>query len=580
MTTLFSEQNRIAKTLLYLLLLFPLMAMPQQNVCFSAPGDAIVYCDASTVWNGNAWSNGEPETGKDAIIAADYTFIAGTFNACSLNVLNGAHVSFAQNTNTVIVHNIHVAQNAELIFESSSNLIQTQGQENTGIVIIKRNSSLIKKDAYTLWSSPVSGQVLLDFSPLTLLNRFYTYNTTDNIYNTIAAPATTSFQTAKSYLIRTGEDHPLTPAIWEGRFEGIPNTGDISIALCYVNENQSYNSVGNPYPSPISITKFLDTNAEAVNGTLWLWRKTDDPAKSSYATVTKLGYQSNTAPDPDNATIQDPFALHEEGILNTGQGFLVRAIASQELVFDNAMRLPVNSQSFFRTTTQKDGDNEAGTSRLWLNVTAKNVFSQVLIGYTEDGTTGYDNGLDGETIMDGKTTLYSFAGTKKLAIQARPEFEDDDMVPLGFKTDTTGTFTFAIDHADGLFAEGQHIYIIDTANSTINNITEEAYTFTSAPGTFENRFKVVYDEDTAGTDTPGAIEKGIVVYSSNGQVKIQSTEEIASVTVYDLLGRMIFSADNIAATDFSSAAINVTAPVITRITLSNGTVVSKKIVVQ
>jgi hypothetical protein len=580
MTTLFSEKNRIAKTLFYLLMLFPLMARPQQDASLNTPGDAIVYCDASTVWNGNAWSNGEPQTGKDAIIAGDYTFIAGTFNACSLNVLNGAHVSFAQNTNAVIVHNIHVAQNAELIFESSSNLIQTQGQENTGSVIIKRNSSLIKKDAYTLWSSPVSGQLLLDFSPLTLLNRFYTYNTTDNIYNCIVSPATTAFQAAKGYLIRTGEDHPLTPVTWEGRFEGTPNTGDIAIALSYASENQSYNSVGNPYPSPISITKFLDTNAEAINGTLWLWRKTGDPAKSSYATVTKLGYQSNAAPDPDNTTIQDPFALHEEGILNTGQGFLVKATAGQDLVFDNAMRLPVNSQSFFRTASQKDGDDDEETSRLWLNLTAENVFSQVLIGYTEEGTTGYDNSFDGEAIMDGKTTLYSFAGTKKLAIQARPEFEDDDIVPLGFKTETAGTFTFALDHVDGIFADDQHIYIIDTANSSVNDITEEGYTFTCAAGTFENRFKVVYDEDTAGTDTPAAIEKGIIVYSSNHQVKIESTEEIVSVTVYDLLGRIVFTADNIAATDFSSADINVTAPVITRITLSNGTVVSKKIVVQ
>jgi hypothetical protein len=578
MTTLFKEQNRIAIALLYLLTLMPFTAYPQVSDAFNSGSDAGTYCDASTTWDGVAWSNGVPETGKDAIIAADFTFTSGTFNACSITVLGSAHVSFSQNTNAIIVHNIHVDATAALVFESGSNLIQTEGQENTGNVVVKRNSSLIKKNDFTLWSSPVSGQTLLGFSPLTLLNRFYTFNTTDNIYNNITTPATTAFETGKGYLIRTGENHPLTPTVWEGRFEGTPNTGDIAIPLSYINENQSYNAVGNPYPSPISITAFLNANIEAIDGTIWLWRKTDDPAKSSYATVTRLGYQANTVTDPENTTIQDPFTLHEDGVLNTGQGFIVKANSSQNLVFNNDMRLAVNSQSFFRTVQKDSGEVEA--SRFWLNISCANVFTQVLIGYTEEATLGYDNGLDGKTIMDGKTTLYSFADTEKLAIQARPEFTDTDIVPLGFKTETAGTFTIAIDRVDGLFAEGQHIYILDTENNSVNDVTNEGYTFTSAMGTFENRFKVVYDETTAGIELPVKPEEKTVAYSNNHQIKIQSQEEISSVIVYDLLGRVLFTETNIASTDFSSAVINTTAPVIAKITLSNGAVVSKKIVVQ
>lgn len=585
MTTLFNEQNRIAKPLLYLLILLPFMARPQQATALGPLTDATVYCDASTVWNGLSWSNGTPETGKDAIFAADYTNAGGTFYACSLTVLDGAHVTFTEDSNAIITHNVHVGQDAALTFESGSNLIQTEGQANTGIVTVKRNSSLIKKDDYTLWSSPVSGQLLLDFSPQTLLNRFYTYNTADNIYNTVASPATTAFQAAKGYLIRTGEDHPLTPEVWEGNFEGTPNTGDIAMPLCYLNENQAYNTVGNPYPSPISITRFLEANEDAINGTIWLWRKTDDPSKSSYATVTKLGYQANTLQDPENNTIQDPFTTHEEGLLNTAQGFLVKAVAAQNIVFNNEMRLPVSSDAFFRTAQQKDNDNDDDEndneiSRFWLNVTASGAFSQILIGYTEEGTNAYDNGLDGESIMDGKTTLYSFAGSKKLAIQARPEFEDDDIVPLGFKTETAGTYTFSLDHTDGVFADGQHIYIIDNTNDSAHDITQEAYTFTCTAGTFENRFRVVFDAQTAGIDSPAATEKGIITYSSNHQVKIQSTEEIASIAVYDMTGRIILQNSNIAATEFTSAAINTVIPVIVKITLSNGATASKKIVVQ
>lgn len=575
MTTLFNEQNRIANKLLYLLILLPLAVYPYT---ITPPQGAMLYCNNETIWNGSSWSNGEPDAEKDAVFAADYTFTTGTFTACSINILQGASVNFAQHTNAIITHNVHVAVSGQLTFESSANLIQTEGQLNTGNVIIKRNSSKIVKDAYTIWSSPVAGQMLLDFSPETLSNRFYTYSTANNIYANVTSPATTPFDVAKGYLIRTGENHPLVPTVWEGKFEGTPNTGDITVPLSYISDNQSYNTIGNPYPSPISIEKFLDANAEAINGTLWLWRKTNDPAKSSYETITKLGYQANSAYDPDNNTIQDPYSLHEEGILNTAQGFLVKAsAASQNIVFNNAMRLPFCSTVFFRTT-QKDNDQDE-ISRLWLNVTAQNIFSQVLIGYTGETSDEYDSGYDGEAIMDGKTTLYTIADNKKLSIQARSQFNDNDIVALGFKTETAGTFTFALDHIDGLFAQGQHIYILDKANNTINDITGQAYTFTSEAGTFEDRFKVAYTESALGIENPQEIQKTAIVFSNNHTVNVQSTEDISSVAIYDLVGRIIFAKD-VNNTSFSSDYINTTAPVIVKITMNNGAVSTKKIMVQ
>ncbi len=86
---------------------------------------------------------------------------------------------------------------------------------------------------------------------------------------------------------------------------------------------------------------------------------------------------------------------------------------------------------------------------------------QALIGYTAIASTQFDNGWDGETILDGGVTIYSIVENKKLAIQARPEFETTDVVKLGFKTSTAGTYQFNLDHMDGLFATGQHVYVKD-----------------------------------------------------------------------------------------------------------------------
>jgi hypothetical protein len=182
-------------------------------------------------------------------------------------------------------------------------------------------------------------------------------------------------------------------------------------------------------------------------------------------------------------------------------------------------------------------------------------------------------------MMDGTTSLYSIANGKKFAIQARPEFEIGDIVPLGFKTATAGTYTFALNSMDGLFALGQDIFIKDKLTGTLHDFSNGDYTFTTDAGIFDSRFVIIYSASTMGTEIPTAT-KSTIVYSNDSKLKIQSADEIAAVTVYDLSGRTIFEQNNISSTEFESAAINVSIVVIARITLDNGITISKKILIQ
>lgn len=555
------------------------------QIAFPSPGcDTGIFCNTSTTWNGTEWSNGEPAEDKDVIFAADFT-AGSTLEACSVFVQNGALVNFAGGSNAVVMHSVNVQDGSALVFDSGCSLIQVESVQNSGTVTFKRSSSKVRKDDFTLWSSPVSGpQTLLEFSPETLVNRFYTYNTVDNIYNTIANPAATTFTCAKGYLIRTPESHPEEPAIWEGEFTGVPNTGNVSMAMAYINANKAYNAVGNPYPSPISVTRFLEANTGVIDGTIWLWRKTDDADKSSYATVTRLGYQSNTSATDsiENDVVADPFSVDEEGVINTGQGFIVKARNTGNLVFNNDMRMEVGSSLFFRTN-QYVAFSEPTTveaSRLWLNVANNSEgFAQTLIGYTGEGTLDYDNGLDGESILDGGIVLYSIAAEKKLAIQARPEFTDADEVQLGFKTQSAGTFEFSLGGFDGLFEEGQNIYLADNVTGSIHNLKNSNYSFTADAGIYEDRFKVIYSE-TLDTDLPIISEPELILYQNNRQLTIQSLEIIESVVVYDLLGRIVYTQENINTTGFTSAALTATNQmVVVNITLANNSVISKKVII-
>lgn len=555
-----------------------------------------IYCDNSVTWNGTEWINGEPTSQTDVIFAGDYTQNSGDFYACSIFVLDGATVVFENQSDAFVTHAVTVEENGSLTFESDSNLIQTEDVQNSGIVIVKRNSSKIKRLDYTAWSSPVSGsQTLKEFSPETLSNRFYIYNTNTNLYNSID-PETTTFEKAKGYLIRVANTFSDDiPTVYEGTFEGTPNNGTVRIPLAYIGTEDSYNLVGNPYPSPININRFIDENIDNIQGTLWLWRKTNDDTKSSYCIVTKMGYVANDAPGGNsnenngNDLIEDPFDITGEGVLNTGQGFIVRALNDEDLVFKNSMRDAVNFSNFFRSAdAQAEQDAQNQTNRYWLNVvnadaTGTPVFAQTLIAHSALTTDGYDNGYDGKALLDADVNLYTILEGEtteedvKLAIQTRKVFDVNDTVKLGFYTELEGTFEITIDHMDGLFAEGQEIYLIDNLTDTTYNLQEGNYSFTSEVGTFDGRFEIIYTMEALSTDVPEITTNEVVVYQQGKTVNVQSPQTIESVTVYDMLGKTLYTNSKVENTTFS-ATLNTQQQVgIVVITLDNKQVITKKI---
>jgi hypothetical protein len=175
-------------------------------------------------------------------------------------------------------------------FNSGANLIQFgTTNDNTGAIVIKReSSSLLKRLDYTLWSSPVAGQGLQAFSPNTLSNRFYSYNSSTNFYQVVANPSSTNFTPFNGYLIRTPNTHPTTSTTWTGQFTGVPNNGNYGMTFT------GFRVIGNPYPSAIDADAFIEANIsingnDSTFGTIYFWRKTNGSQNGAYITKTLGG---------------------------------------------------------------------------------------------------------------------------------------------------------------------------------------------------------------------------------------------------------------------------------------------------
>lgn len=534
-------------------------------------------------WNGSAWSAGSTPTSIDtAIIEGDYdTSTEGTFSAYTLTVNSGGSIIIASGDNITVSNAVVNNTDATaFIIQDNANLIQENDVTNTGEITVQKNSSPLYRLDYTIWSSPVSGQNLQEFSPETLSDRFYTYNETTDQYNAVD-PSVTDFSIGNGYLIRMPNDHPEfvdaeTPGTeWTGSFVGTPNNGDITVNMSTV--LNGYNIVGNPYPSPINIYDFYNDNSGTINSAsaLYFWRKRNAPSSSSYATITMAAYTANNQEggfgDTGSSIFTDDPSVW---VINPGQGFIIQATGST-LVFNNSMRRGVNNGQFFRMNQE----NNLDISRLWLNMTGTNgEFNQTAIAYSNVTTNNIDYGWDGKMLENNDVIkLYSITENTKLSIQARETFEDTDTVTLGYKTENAGNYTISLNRVDGLFEEGQEIYINDYVLNTTYNLAEGDYSFSTEAGTFNGRFEIVYTIQGALNSNNYVLNSNkVVVYKDRNNIMIDAgTAEISSVNIYDINGRLLHTANSI---NTATTAVNLNAAqqiILLEIITDKGTVKKK-----
>ncbi|MFP9099745.1 beta strand repeat-containing protein [Flavobacterium sp. RHBU_24] len=571
----------------------------------------------TVTWTGTpaAWvPNVTPDNTISVIIDADYdTATNGSFIANNLTINAGSALTV--NPNTTLTLFGAVTNNAgvdNVVVEDNGAIIQRgTGVNDTPITIIKNSNPLYRLD-YTLWSAPTTGQTLRVFSMGTSNNRFYEYisSATEVTGYYPVDPLTTSFTTenrGKSFLIRmpntittdvTGSNGTTTPAqyvegtgdyIFEGVFKGTPNTGDITFPL--YNVGPRYTAIGNPYPSPINLAGFYTANSGVIDqgSALYFWRKRNNAAgdTGSYATLTLADFNANDTGDNDtnNTGGQNNGQYYAAGsesnwAIAPAQGFIVQTAATAPsnpvVTFNNDMRQAApatGGQAFFRT-----GISQVSRYRMRVTTPAGGA-SQMSVVYTPQGTLGLDYGYDGKKLGQPGLSLYTLAESTPLAIQARPEFDATDVVPVGFTAATAGSFTIAISHTDGVFANGQKIYLKDNTEGIIRDMELGNYTFTSEAGTFEGRFDVVYTTSALGTDTPVLDANTVIVYQNAGTININSgTALISSINVFDIRGRKLYAADKINATE--AAINNLTAAqqvLIVEVATDKGTV-TKKIV--
>lgn len=527
------------------------------------------------------------------------TFDNETIVGHDLTLENGPSVALTTNkTLTVRNHLVNNGTADNFIIEDNAALLQTNNVANTGGITAHKNSNALYRQDYTMWSSPTNGtQTLGQFSPNTVETRFYEYDCKNNGSGFVEAyyhvdPATATFAPAHSYLIRMPNADSTTnynggtgTLVVDGKFVGTPNNGTITRNL---NMNASkYTSTGNPYPSPIGVNEFFAANSTAIDAGsgIYLWRKKNSGTTGSYATISNASFAFNA--DNGSTTGGQVNDQYFTGVSSSnwriapGQGFIVKtnatATGTPVVTFNNGMRKSApgsGGQSFFRTGNQS-------ISRYWINLTnAQGNTSQFTVAYTDDATNGIDYGYDAFRLGESNTfAAYTIAEDKDLTIQARPGFTTTDIVKAGYVATQAGTYTLSLSNKDGLFTNGQAVYLKDNEQNVTRELTPEGYTFSTQAGTFNDRFTILYTNEALSTDNPALNTSNVTVFKNNNAIVVNAGNDIInSIEVYDIQGRRIFANDTISLNNYSITNLNAAHEMlIVKVSTNKGTT-SKKII--
>ena len=560
---------------------------------------------STKTWNGSWSGNGLPPTINEGIVInANWT--GGNLQGCNCTV-NAGSVTFSSGQ-VLNLQNELVVSGGSVNFASGSSLIQANDVTNTGNILYSRDV-LTRKYDYVYWSSPVSNFIVNNISPTTPTSLLWKWDPAmsngNNAQGGYLNAAGDTMIAGKGYLVRGPNAFTNTPATYTATFSGVPNNGTIATTISrgsytgsnynatngalVTNLDDNWNLIGNPYPSALYCFDFLDNNSN-IEGAIRLWTHGILPS-TSVSNPFYGSYYSNY--DPSDyityngvGTVSGPSGFN--GYIGAGQGFFVLMndgpAASDVVYFYNFMRdSSYNNSQFYKYTSNPSSTSTQAPierNRIWLDLVDSNNSSvRTLVGYVTNATTGIDRMFDAYQSVTSVNTIYTTAANTNLCIQGRPlPFDNTDVVNVGVNIATVGDYSIAIAAVDGLFEQGQAIYLKDNLLDVLHDLRQSPYTFTATSvGMINNRFELRYQDVALNTDQ-FVKDSNLTAFINNGQLNIKASSNIDAVQIYDVTGKLIrtYSPSQKSTTfkdDFSFA----NGVYLAKIKLDNGAVVTQKL---
>ena len=498
-----------------------------------------------------------------------FTFLAAvlltatTFAQGNLSFGSSASVTIDPLAFISLPGNLTVNSGSSLTVAHTASVLQTQDAAtvtNNGAISVLVDTPNLDVLDFMIMGSPMSAETRESvWSSASVVNKHTTTDFTPyvspdtnnpvigyNFYDSDAndwSPVSDNLVPTHGYLIRPQTQVDGSGGVFNYDFNtGTLNTGPLTYALDYNSDpggaQSSPSILSNPYPSALNIDTFLLENDEI--DAVYFWEHNTSPAidiPSPY--VNKYSMEDVSAYNLTGGIVAPSGGAIPNGVISTGQGFGVFASAQGTATFNNGMRLPTGNTTLRNSPISRD--------RLWLNVnsTVYNVSGNTLIGFIDGATPGVDNKYDNGRIAS-KVSLYSHiqGSDRGYSIQAREAFEDSMTIALGFSSivEEVTSYKISLSDFDGEAWLEATPYLVDNQTGVVTNLMEDSYSFTSDMGEFNDRFEIIFQDRSLGSQQSLASSIAMYPNPASDVVTIASPgAAITMVAVRDIRGRLILN---------------------------------------
>lgn len=405
---------------------------------------------------------------------------------------------------------------------------------------------------------------------------------------------------------------PLAPILDQTYdFRGRPNSGTFTIPVAAVVAGVGQMTLaGNPYPSALDLNKLYWDPENTALGTFWYYDENRTVASHNYSGkpygygVFTIGAEDTDGNpyDGDNlgTYVAAPFFYWNSGGGNSGgsgvgtggsnqdkrfapigQGIMFVGDANGTVKIKNAHRVFFKENTVGSVFQRPSGDNTAiegndaggptlSTSsetvdyrtpqlRLWA-IFDEAVTRDMVIAFYEQGTDGYDRGLDGLSAQDLKTDAYFPIGNdndRKPYVINGTNFDVNKQIPIAFKAQTATQIRLQV--VEEVKKPYAHVYLFDSQENTykeLTNATVSGVTLSLPAGKYDNRFFIVFRNTNLKRDAPeteleakATVLANVNVFQNNPtqQMEVRNPEgyTINTAAVYDMNGKLVIQEKNL-----------------------------------
>jgi len=352
-------------------------------------------------------------------------------------------------------------------------------------------------------------------------------------------------------------------------FNGKPNNGDISLSI---DADNNY-LVGNPYPSAISATTFINDNPD-TNGTLYFWEHWGGGSHNiaDYQGGYGLRNLSGGTPAPSHPDLVDQTGSGTRTpgeFIPVSQGFFVYCPgpASGTVNFENDQRVYEKDDAsgdnsvFMRIGSNAATNSQYEDNRMKLRIgfdSFNGIHRQLLLTKDENATNDIDWGYDGNHRGTQIDDMHWVIEDEKFIIQGTNVVNSESVFPLGIKVRDNGNNSITIDQLEHV-PDNLDIYVHDSELNIYHDIRQSDYQLFLTTGEYLDRFAIVFTNPDVLDTIDNELNNLLEVYYNNESKYIAIINptllELESLELFNILGQSIYLSNEIDTKDFSEIKI-------------------------